>query len=71
MGEWEPLQAPWWDTKVVNCMFCGEMIPQRMWVSELAGKLRVFHSPECEQLYLEYWVPRHGQTIPTDLQTFA
>ena len=66
MGQWEQLDTVWWDTNVVNCMFCGEMMPQRQWVSELGGQRRVFHSPECEQLYLDYWVPKHGHTMPAE-----
>ena len=65
-GGWEPLRTEWWDTDVVNCAFCGEMMPERQWVSNPGGGRRmVFHSPECEQLYLEYWVPKHGYTTPT------
>ncbi|MBV7338537.1 hypothetical protein KFU94_62015 [Chloroflexi bacterium TSY] len=64
MGQWETLETTWWETNVVNCSFCGEMIPRREWVSEIEGQRRVFCQPECEQLYLDYWVPKHGYTIP-------
>ena len=64
MGNWEVLNLDWWETKVQNCEFCGQMIPRRQWVSEHQGQRRVFHSPDCEQLWLSYWVPRHGYTFP-------
>jgi ribosomal protein L24E len=65
VGQWEKLGVDWWETNVVNCSFCGQMIPRMQWVSEHNGQRRVFHSPECEQLWLDYWVPRHGHTYPT------
>lgn len=65
VGQWEPLEAVWWETNVATCTFCGEMIPKRQWVAEHGGERRVFHSPECEQLYVEYWVPKHGYAMPT------
>ena len=64
MGHWETLETTWWETNVTNCSFCGEMIPRQEWVSEVEGQKRVFCSPECEQLYLDYWVPKHGPTLP-------
>ncbi len=65
MGEWEKVRVEWWETNVVNCAFCGQMIPRMQWVTEHNGERRVFHSPDCEQLWLDYWVPRHGYTFPT------
>ena len=41
------------------------MIPRAQWVSEHNGERRVFHSPDCEQLWLDYWVPKHGYTFPS------
>ena len=40
----------------IHCACCGRMLVRRAWVSE--G--RVFCEPECEQLYRDYWIPRHG-----------
>ena len=64
MGQWEQLESQWWHTNVVNCAFCGQMIPRRQWVSQHRGQRCVFHSPDCEQLWLDYWVPSHGYTFP-------
>jgi hypothetical protein len=41
----------------VHCSCCGRMLIRRAWVSEE----RVFCEPECERLYREYWIPRHGE----------
>jgi hypothetical protein len=40
----------------VHCSCCGRMLIRLAWTSE--G--RVFCEPECEQLYRDYWIPRHG-----------
>jgi hypothetical protein len=40
----------------IHCSCCGRMLVRRAWVS--VG--RVFCEPECEQLYRDYWIPRHG-----------
>jgi hypothetical protein len=67
VGHWESLETPWWETNIVNCSFCGQMIPRREWVSEHDGRRRVFCGPECEGLYVDYWIPRHGHTWPGEL----
>ena len=64
MGHWEDLELVWWDTNVVNCSFCGQMIPKRRWVSEIDGHEQGFCSLDCEQLYVNYWLPKHGHTVP-------
>ncbi len=66
MGYWEDLELAWWDTNVVNCSFCGQMIPKRRWVSEINGQAQSFCSLDCEQLYVNYWLPKHGSTIPAN-----
>lgn len=40
----------------VHCTCCGRMLIAQAWVS--GGHL--FCEPSCEQLYREYWLPRHG-----------
>ena len=65
MGHWEDLVRAWWETNVVNCSFCGQMIPKRQWVTEMDGQRRVFCSPDCAHLHQDYWVPRHGNAIPS------
>jgi endogenous inhibitor of DNA gyrase (YacG/DUF329 family) len=47
MGHWEEIQAPWYETRIVNCSFCGRMIPRRIWVG---AAHRIFCGEKCEQL---------------------
>ena len=35
------------------------MIPHRIWLVEIGGEEKKFCNPECEQLYVEYWLPTH------------
>ncbi|MBS1862173.1 MAG: hypothetical protein JSS68_10740 [Actinobacteria bacterium] len=61
-GNWQPFERSWHDTEVVNCDVCGRLIPTRAWVFDGGeGQLRAC-SPECEELYFSYVVPRHGET---------
>lgn len=62
-GHWRELNWPWWDTHVVNCRMCGQMIPRDVWVS--ADELE-FCTPECDSLYRSYWLPRYGDKAPKD-----
>ena len=62
MGEWRRRGTAWWETSVVNCSLCGQMIPRDVWVSDEGLG---FCDAECEQLYRSYWVPRHGPRPPT------
>ena len=48
MGHWEEIQAPWYETRIVNCSFCGRMIPKRIWASD--SERRIFCSEKCERL---------------------
>ena len=60
MGRWEKRNVSWWETNVINCSLCGQMIPRDIWVVDEGGERRLFCSPECERLYREYWLPKYG-----------
>ena len=60
MGRWEKRNVSWWETNVINCSLCGQMIPRDIWVVEEDGQKRLFCGPECERLYREYWLPKYG-----------
>lgn len=66
-GHWEAPPQPWWETRVVNCTICGQMIPRQRWVAEVEGVQRSFCSPDCEQLYRSYWLPKYGQRTPVEV----
>lgn len=59
MGFWRQKKDVWYEIKVVNCQLCGQMIPKNMWISEIEAREIVFCSPECENMYREYWLPRY------------
>jgi len=61
-GHWEQRNADWWDTSVLNCSLCGQMIPRDIWVVEAASETRLFCGPDCERLYQDYWLPKYGAT---------
>ena len=61
MKRWETISLPWYETSIINCLLCGQMIPKDMWVVEDEGNRRVFCSPGCEKIYEEYWLPKYGQ----------
>jgi hypothetical protein len=61
-GSWEErsLAGNYLLKRSVHCTCCGRMLIGQVWVS--GG--RVFCEPECEHLYREYWLPRHGGVAP-------
>jgi ribosomal protein L24E len=65
MGHWEKRNVEWWETNVINCSLCGQMIPRDIWVVEEDGEKRLFCSEECERLYREYWLPKYGPRMET------
>ncbi|MHB1006051.1 MAG: hypothetical protein ACYC3S_10470 [Chloroflexota bacterium] len=61
MGRWKANTQTWYETNVLNCSLCGQMIPSRIWVAEVDGKERMFCGPGCEDQYHSYWEPRYGK----------
>ena len=57
-GSWRPLRPQIWETVVTPCACCGQVVAKQLWVVEIDGEERGFCSPECEQLYRDYVVPR-------------
>jgi hypothetical protein len=66
MSHWERREHAWWETNVVNCSLCGQMIPRDIWLSDAGLE---FCSAECEQLYRRYWEPTYGPRRPTQQHT--
>jgi hypothetical protein len=60
-GHWEQRNVDWWETNVINCSLCGQMIPRDILVVDEGGEKRLFCGPECERLYHEYWLPKYGR----------
>jgi hypothetical protein len=57
-GTWQTLALQVWETVVVPCECCGQVVAKRLWVVDVAGEERRFCGPECEVLYRDYVVDR-------------
>jgi hypothetical protein len=61
VGEWREIRVPVWETNVVPCDCCGQVVARRLWIVELAGHERRFCGPDCEELYRTYVLPGREQ----------
>lgn len=57
-GRWEPIVTQVWETAVTPCDCCGQVVASRLWVAAVGEELHRFCSPECEELYESYVVPK-------------
>ena len=60
MGEWRQAEIGYLKPSRTHCDLCGQLIPGRYWVVDVAGEQRVFCGPEHEEKYGSYWLPRYG-----------
>ena len=60
MGEWRTNEISYLKANRGACHLCGHPIATRYWGAEVAGKPRMFCSPDHERVYHDYWLPRHG-----------
>jgi hypothetical protein len=44
-----------------HCAVCGQRIATRVWEVEFQEKKLNFCNSECEQLWFDYWLPKHGK----------
>ena len=42
------------------CDCCGQVVAKRLWIVEIDGREQRFCTPECEQLFREYVLPRRA-----------
>ena len=61
MGRQVARAQRWWETNVVTCDLCGQMIPSDLWVSDEGLR---FCALRCEELYRSYWIPKYGPKVP-------
>jgi hypothetical protein len=52
MGHWQEINAPWYETRIINCSYCGRLIPRRIWLGGPSEE-DVFCSQKCELLRSE------------------
>jgi len=60
MGEWRRAETGYLKASRIHCELCGQLIPGRYWVEVVEGSERTFCSPEHEEKYVSYWLPRYG-----------
>jgi len=65
LGRWQKNDLPWYETNILTCDLCGKMIPHQIWLVEFEEKELKFCNEECENLYFNYWLPKHGLNIPS------
>ena len=54
-GRWQTLERDWWETGVINCQLCGQVIPRDVWNAEDGG---TFCSTSCDGLFHGYFSSR-------------
>jgi len=60
MGEWMENEISYLKANREACSLCGHPIAVRYWGADVDGVPHKFCSPEHEQLYHDYWLPRYG-----------
>ena len=60
LGEWRSAEISYLKANRNACALCGHPIAVRYWGAEIDGVPQMFCSPEHEQLYHDYWLPRYG-----------
>jgi hypothetical protein len=60
VGEWKRNEISYLRANRDVCALCGHPIAIRYWGADVNGKAEMFCSPAHEQLYHDYWLPRHG-----------
>ncbi len=48
------------ETVVTPCDSCGQVVAKRLWIAEVGGRGQRFCSPDCEELFRQYVLPRRG-----------
>ncbi|HEY7536878.1 MAG TPA: hypothetical protein VH721_02725 [Gaiellaceae bacterium] len=66
MGEWRTLRPDWVRPSAVACRLCGRPLFGRVWTAEVGGERADFCDPDCEALFVDYWLPRYGEARPPE-----
>jgi hypothetical protein len=61
VGEWKQAEISYLKANRNACDLCGHPIAIRYWGAEVDGESKMFCSPDHEQLYHDYWLPRYGR----------
>ena len=60
MGDWRTAETGYLKANRTYCELCGQLIPGRYWVADVGDAEHAFCSPDHEEKYISYWLPRHG-----------
>ena len=62
MSSWQDkgLANSYMETTSVRCSLCGKAIAKKAWVVEGEHGEKIFCEPDCERLYIDYWIPKYG-----------
>lgn len=54
MGGWTEVSRRWWETSVINCSLCGQLIVRRAWVETVDSKDVQYCSQKCAEFATSY-----------------
>jgi hypothetical protein len=46
-GTWREIDNPWYESRIINCAFCGQMIARHTYVASLNGQDEHYCSETC------------------------
>lgn len=46
-GTWSEIDNPWYESRIVNCSFCGQMIARRIYAVGVGDDARTYCSESC------------------------
>jgi hypothetical protein len=58
VGQWKAKEISYLKANRDACALCGHPIAIRYWGADVDGEPKMFCSPEHEQLYYDYLLPR-------------
>jgi hypothetical protein len=54
MGGWRAVSRRWWETSVISCSLCGQLIVKEAWVETRGSKDVLYCSQKCAQFASTY-----------------
>ena len=46
-GDWREINHPWYESRIINCAFCGQMIARRTFVVSVGARDEHFCTETC------------------------
>jgi ribosome-binding protein aMBF1 (putative translation factor) len=54
MGGWRDVSRRWWETSVINCSLCGQLIVKEAWVESRGSEDVLYCSQKCAEFASTY-----------------